>query len=119
MIEELFYHLDEMKELHEKIRNKGRLEVGDPDVLRYYAVRDDFTRSYMPEDEEGFIEFVEEIKAEYEGGLEEGIEEVREELQPQLDAANRSLKEMADAIGPYLPSSEWLYSKENPSFSKY
>ena len=98
----LFDWLDEMHELEEELTKNGQLEVGDPNLQKYNALRDEFLKRFMPSDEEEFIDFVRDIKEDYESWLEGGIERVKGELEPQIKDLQERLKSIASAVSPYL-----------------
>jgi len=103
MADKPFDHLDEMRELREKIARKGRLEMYDPDVLRYYDLRASVL-TFRPQTEEGFLRFLQEIHHDYETWLEGEIEEVRGDLQAKLDEATERLRNLAECDQQYLSS---------------
>ncbi len=103
--EVLFNHLDELDKLEKIIVGKQRkrpLNFADPDVMRYKQVREKFLRRFMPKDEEDFIGFVRDVKGDYERWLEGGIEEVRDELEPQIRDLKDRLKNIANAVAPFI-----------------
>ena len=69
MAEPPFNHLDEMYELQKEIRQKGKLEIGDPHVVRYNLLYSQVAK-HMPQTEEAFVRFISTIHADYERWLE-------------------------------------------------
>ncbi|MFH1451941.1 MAG: hypothetical protein ABIF88_02065 [archaeon] len=95
-------YISEMDKVLERIRNKkGRLEFGDPDFIEFYQLRDRIIGD-MPEDGDGFLDFLRKIYEDYGGWLDTERTDFRRELQEDLDNMEDRLHNIARAVKPYL-----------------
>ncbi|MEK6970009.1 MAG: hypothetical protein AABW48_06295 [Nanoarchaeota archaeon] len=105
-----FDFIDQLRILEGKIRNKEKLEWGDPDVKEYSRVWSQLV-SYMPKTEEGFVSFIREIHGDYESWYEGAVERAEQKFKRELEIATRkrdeateNLEQIARVIMPYLPN---------------
>lgn len=96
--------IEELIALEDKIGNKDKVGLGDPDVTRYNFLVEKYSKSHF--DFSDLVEYTREMKKGYEAWCDEHVQEETESLREQLKKAERRLQKIADAIRPYITESE-------------